>query len=199
MSGLSAEMTGFRSKVMYVICAVFVIYQLLAFSAYLQGTLENDVNNHILAGEMFGVPEELKARGITPLYYGPGQTGWDGQFYYYIANDLLARKDTPSHIDAPSYRYQRPGMSLYAATIAALTGQAWVSPKTYLLSYFLLVLAATWIGGSLLSSRGQHASLILLWSLAVGTQITMFNALPDAAADSFLIVGLAALYSGRTA
>jgi hypothetical protein len=44
-----------------------------------------------------------------------------------------------------------------------------------------------------------HPVLILLWSLSVGTQITLFNALPDAAADAFLILALSALYSKKYA
>ncbi|HKJ63292.1 MAG TPA: hypothetical protein VKA94_15065 [Hyphomicrobiales bacterium] len=172
---------------------------LIAFEFYLQRTLKGDINNHILSGEMFGVPEALQQKGVKTLYSGPGQTGWDGQFYYYIANDLLGLEDTPEHIDAPSYRYQRVGLSLYTAILATLTGQDWVSPRTFFTSYFLLVLAATWCGALLFSRLSVDPALILLWSLSTGVYLTLFNALPDAAADAFLILGLSALFAGQFA
>ena len=74
------------------VTVIFILVTLFCFSFYLERTLKGDINNHILAGEMFGVPEELKERGIKPLYYGEGNTGWDGQFYYYMSNDILGRR-----------------------------------------------------------------------------------------------------------
>lgn len=37
----------------------------------------------------------------------------------------------------------------------------------------------------------------MIWSISVGTQITLFNALPDAAADAFLILSIALFSSGK--
>ncbi|MDN0076830.1 hypothetical protein QU481_18445 [Crenobacter sp. SG2303] len=180
-----------------LVAFVFLFFTLTSFSIYLTRTLNDDINNHILAGDMFGVPSELREHGVKPLYYGPGQTGWDGQFYYYIANDILALKDTANHIDAPSYRYQRVGLSLFVAIVSAITGNNWVSPSTFFVSYFCLLLVATLVGASLFVRFGLSPFLILLWSLSVGTQITLFNALPDAAADAFLIIALWLAVSGR--
>lgn len=186
-----------KLHVLTAIVASAALYHLIAFSFYLHGTLEGQINNHILAAEMWGTPDKMQERGIEPLYHGPVHTGWDGQFYFYIANDLLARDDTPEHIDSPSYRYQRVGMSLYAAAVSFIAGKEWVSPENYFISYFMLVLLATLFGAKLLIDRGMHPLFALIWPLSVGTQITMFNALPDAAADAFLILGLAALYARR--
>ena len=188
-----------RNRTNFIVVLIFLTYTLVSFGFYYVRTLNEDINNHILAGETFGVPADLKERGIKPFYNGPGETGWDGQFYYYMSNDILALKDTASHIDAPSYRYQRVGLSLYAATVAKVLGMDWVSPATYFISYLFLILAATWAGAQLFSKVGVHPALILLWSLSVGTQITLFNALPDAAADAFLILALSALYAKRYA
>tara|TARA_R110001583_G_scaffold149372_1_gene301455 strand:+ start:15265 stop:16956 length:1692 start_codon:yes stop_codon:yes gene_type:complete len=168
----------------------FLLFTILSFWVYLERTLEGDINNHILAGEMFGTPSELVQKGIKPLYHGEGQTGWDGQFYYYMANDLLGLKDTAVHIDAPAYRYQRIGMSLFAAIIAKLINSDWVSPILYIYSYLTLITIASIVGARLLQSMGVNPYWILLWSLSAGTQITLFNALPDAAADSFLIIAI---------
>lgn len=178
-------------------CTIFIIVTLTAFEIYLHRTLKGDINYHILAGGWFGVPDALQKKGVEPLFPGPKGIGWDGQFYYYISNDLLGLLDTAKHIDAPSYRYQRVGLPLYAATVAALTGHDWVSPQLFFVSYFLLVLTATWFGALLFSRAGIPPMLILLWSLSVGTQITLFNALPDAAADSFLLLAFVPIFAGQ--
>jgi hypothetical protein len=185
-----------NKKTALVVTCVYIIYTLILFAIYESRTLNDDINNHILAGEIFGVPEELKGHGIRPLYTGKA-LGWDGQFYYYISNDIFGLKDTANHIDAPSYRYQRVGLSLYVAAISFIAGNDWVSPKAFFVSYLFLIIAATYVGARLLQRFGVNPALMLCWSLSVGTQITLFNALPDAAADSFLILALGFLFSGR--
>jgi len=200
MKSLSTVSQYLRIKITpLLVVSVFIIYTLICFGFYLERTLGGDINKHILAGEMFGTPADLQARGIKPLYVGEGQTGWDGQFYYYIANDLLGLKDTAEHIDAPSYRYQRIGMSLYAALTSKVFLQDWVSPGWYLGSYFLLLIAATYSGALVFRRLNASPAWILLWALSPGTQFTLFNALPDAAADGFLILGIAALLARRYA
>lgn len=188
-----------RNRQVAIVAAIFTAYTLLTFGIYLARTLEGNIDNHILAGEMWGVPAQISKNGVSPLYHGAKETGWDGQFYYYIANDLLAKKDTPAHVDAPAYRYQRVGLSLYAAIVARLLGRDWVSPSTFIASYFVLVLVATILGARLLQQRKLSPYWFLLWALSAGTQLTLFNALPDAAADAFLIIALYVLFQGRLA
>jgi len=178
-------------------CLIYLSFTLLCFGFYHARTLQGDIDHHILSGEMFGTPAALKERGLQPLYRGPGMTGWDGQFYYYMANDILALKDTPQHIDAPSYRYQRIGLSLYTAIVAKLLWRDWVSPSLFFWSYLGLLLAAVWAGARLFQRLGASPYLILFWVLGVGPQITLFNALPDAAADAFMILALSALCASR--
>lgn len=184
------------SRNVFIIFMVFAVYTIGSFSIYLERTLQGDINNHILVGELFGTPEELEARGIKPLYHG--QTpGWDGQFYYYMSNDVFGLKDTAEHIDAPTYRYQRVGISLLAAIVSKALFLDWVSPTTFILTYFSLICAAVLAGALLIRRYGGHPALVLLWSCSVGTQIALFNALPDASADAFLILALFALAHKR--
>lgn len=185
------------SRNVFIIFMVFAVYTIGSFSIYLERTLQGDINNHILAAEMFGTPEDLEARGIKPLYYGQTDTGWDGQFYYYMSNDIFGLKDTAEHIDAPPYRYQRVGISLLAAIVSKVLFLDWVSPTTFILTYFSLICAAVLAGALLIRRYGGHPALVLLWSCSVGTQITLFNALPDASADAFLILALFALAQKR--
>ena len=181
----------------FIILIAFTVYTIGSFSIYLERTLQGDINKHILAGGMFGIPEELEARGIEPIYPAPEDSGWDGQFYYYIANDIFGLKDTVEHIDGAPYRYQRVGMSLLASIVSKVLFQDWVSPTTFILTYFLLISAATLAGALLIRRYGGYPALVLLWSCSVGTQVTLFNALPDAAADAFLILALFALAHKR--
>jgi len=188
-----------RCRNVTIVAVIFVAYTLITFGVYLTRTLHGDINNHILAAEMWGVPKEAAKNGVVPLYRGASATGWDGQFYYYIANDLLAKKDASDHIDAPAYRYQRIGLSLYTAIVSKLLGRDWVSPSSYLISYFVLVLVATVVGAEVLRQRKISPYWILIWALSAGTQITLFNALPDAAADAFLIISIYLVLKGRLA
>lgn len=185
----------YRSSLL--VLAVYLLFTVMSFGYYKTWTLDDDLNKHILASDMFGVPQVFKDHGITPLFHGANESGWDGQFYYYMANDVLAQHDSAQHIDAPAYRYQRIGLSLYANIVSKIFGQNWVSPATYFFSYFFLIICATFAGTRLFIKVGSHPAPVLLWALSVGTQITLFNALPDAAADSFLILALTALFFGR--
>lgn len=191
-------MQSFKKRIyQFIIILIVILVSLFTISVYLKNTLNGNIDHHILPGEMFGVPKELASKGLTPLYYGQGQTGWDGQFYYYMANDIFALKDTPQHVDANAYRYQRIGLSLWAAILSLITLQSWVSPTMYYFSNLLIMLIATWCGIKLLNLYKINPAWILCWSFGIGTQVTILNGLPDAAADSFLIIGLFALSSQK--
>ena len=165
-----------------VIVTLFLIY----FSNYLNERLQNA----FLTSTNFGVPPNLTSKGITPLFTEYNQSGWDGQFYYYISNDILNQAGTSAYIDSPSYRWQRAGFAIVVNAISKLFGQDWVSPLLYFTVYFALLAFALVIGAKLFMLFGQSANLILLWGLSIGTVVTIFNGLPDAAADCFLIVAL---------
>ncbi|WP_204321717.1 hypothetical protein, partial [Streptococcus pneumoniae] len=63
-----------------IVGLIFLATTFIGFNLYLNGTLKGDINNHILAGERHGTPAALRERGISPLYRGASQSGWDGQF-----------------------------------------------------------------------------------------------------------------------
>lgn len=136
-----------------IITLIFITFTGFSFFSYLDGTLDSDLNYHILSSEKFGIPGDLVKHGLKPFYKGE-DAGWDGQFYYYMANDIFATKDTAAHIDVPSYRYQRIGLSLYTAIVAKIAGQDWVSLTLYFFSYLALIIAATVVGAGLLATRG---------------------------------------------
>lgn len=164
---------------------------------YVSGPLNGDFSKHIMSAKRWGIPDELKEKGIAPLYTTEHDAGWDGQFHYYMSNDLLAQKDTSKHVDADAYRYQRIGLPLFAKLLSLATFQDWVSTETYYASSFLLVLSAVLVGGIFFAQNNSTPLWILPWALSAGTQLTLLNGLPDAAADAFFIMALVACFSRR--
>ncbi len=178
-----------------VIVLLTAVLMGVIFHQYLNNKLEGNINNHILSSTAFGVPQELQNRGIKPFFLFDYELGWDGQFYYYIANDLFANKDTPVHIDAPAYRYYRAGFAFFSKIISLVCLQDWVSPQMHLLIYCLLFLIASYTLAKFLQRKKQNVWLSLVWIFTTGNMLTIYNALPDAAADSFFILSLPFLYS----
>ena len=174
--------------------AIMLTLLLIYFSNYLNERLQNA----FLTSTNFGVPPNLASKGITPFFTENNQGGWDGQFYYYISNDILNQAATSAHIDSPSYRWQRAGFAIVVNVISKLFGQDWVSPLLYFTVYFVLLAFALVIGAKLFKLFDQSNNLILLWGLSIGTIVTIFNGLPDAAADCFLILALYAYAKNKT-
>ncbi len=173
--------------------AVILVLFLFYFSNYLNEKLQNA----FLTSTSFGVPPNLNSKGITPFFTEYNQSGWDGQFYYYISNDILNQAATSAHIDSPSYRWQRAGFAIVVNVISKLFGQDWVSPLLYFIVYFALLAFALVIGTKLFKLFNKSPNLILLWGLSIGTVVTFLNGLPDAAADCFLILALYAYAKNR--
>jgi len=179
-----------------IVVGITLIVAVGSMAVYALGELTGDANKFYLPSQMFGVPSALRAHGIDELYL-PEEAGWDGQFYYYIANDPFAVRDTPEHLDQPAYRYQRIGIPLLAKAWATLSGKSWVSPKRFYLTALLLVLTASGVLAHFFQHRGRSPYLALLWSLGLGTQVTVLNGLPDGAADALVILALIGLFSDR--
>ncbi len=175
-----------------VVCLTLAL-SLFVMSLYVEGPLNGNFDHHVMTAKRFGQPAELREHGLTSLYRTKEDKGWDGQFYYFMANDILATKDSAQHMDSDAYRYQRIGLPLVAKALSLVLLQDWVSPALYYASSLLLVLMATLYGAAFLQRRGVAPFYILFWSLAAGTQLTMMNGLPDAAADAMLIIALTAL------
>lgn len=172
---------------------IATLITLVLTMTYVNGALQGRFQHLFLPSQVFGIPEQLAAHGYEPLFQDGHSVGWDGQFYFSIANDPLARRDTPRHIDYDAYRYQRIGLPLLAFVAARLTGQNWVSPQTYYLTSLFILFTATWMGAWFLGKRGVHPAWMLIWTLGMGTQVTQLHGLPDAAADGLLIMALVCL------
>lgn len=177
-----------------IIFLITLVFSFTLMFVYLhKGQSFASFDQHFLPAKFFGVPQDLKDKGIKVFYQEKNQCGWDGQFYYYISNDLLGIKDTAQHIDSPAYRYQRIGLPMLAKILSLLTFHTWVNPLTYYLTSLFLILMASLVSASYFREKNISPYWILIWSLGVGTQLTLLNGLPDAAADSLFILSLIAL------
>lgn len=180
------------------ISALAILVTISVTMIYVDRVLQGEFRHIFLPAQMFGVPEKLAAHGYDTLFKDEHTTGWDGQFYYYIANDPFARADTPAHLDADAYRYQRIGLPLLAFAAAKLTGQHWVSPQTYYLTNLAILFVATFMTACFFRRHDIHPLWVLLWTLGMGTQMTQMHGLPDGAADGLLLIALICLLNGRT-
>lgn len=94
------------------------------------------------------------------VYVFRGSTGYDGQFYHYIAHDPFLRSDLKSYIDDPRERYRRILVPLAAYTLA-LGRQEWVDP-----AYELVLLAAIGLGVYWSCRLAEQSKLPAAWGLA---------------------------------
>ncbi len=165
---------------------VFLLFNLML---YLSFEMRGNLDFLPMTSEKFGVPQRLHEKGIVPFYHG-ARGGWDGQFYYFIANDLLDKNMTSQFLDSHSYRYQRPGVGVWAWIGSIVLGKDWISPSFYLFSYILLFVVGCFSLASLFEIYKVPLYWVFAWSSFVSTQVTIFNFLPDAGADCFLFIAL---------
>lgn len=181
-----------------VMALITVVFCAVVMWIYLAGEIRGLLSWHVRPAAVFGIPHSVAKHGMTLLDETAGHVGWDGQFYYYIANDLKFGPDTIAHMDsAPTYRYQRIGLALTAKLVSILTFQNWVSPLAYWSTNVMLVAAGTWALVCVLRRLGLPAWFALFWSLSAGVQVTVLNGLPDAAADAFFLMALACFLANR--
>lgn len=164
-----------------------LIIMLFVFDSWVLKNFEGFYWKTLLPGSNFGVPDyEQKEFGMHPIT----PSGWDGQFYYYISNDLLGKTDTPFKMDVPQYRYQRVGVALIAKVASVIFLNRNVTAEFYLKTQFFL----TAIGFFTLLVWLKQNKLSFVWAYTwlgnVGIVICLRHGLPDPVSDSLLIICL---------
>lgn len=165
---------------------------------YLAGTLGGNANWHILSSVVFGPPEQLKNVGLEPLYTLPEDGGWDGQQYFYAANDILDRHETSAYLDgARAIRYQRMGLGFASLITSQLSGHEWITPKDFLYTNIFIIFT----GLILLLVQWGRRGLSIVPAVAIFfspiVYLSAFNGLLDAAADSLFIIFVVSMLRGR--
>jgi hypothetical protein len=179
------------------VLAAAVIYLVVGFSAGAQHGRSGDPAIFIRPGSAFVAPELLPADAKV----FPG-TGYDGQFFFYIAQDPLlggtvaSRDDeTSSHLDNIAYRYQR----ILLPALGWLT--SWGNPDvlewTLPLLNVLAVLGSGFLLARFLASRGRSPWLSLVYMASFGVVVGVTNDLSDPLAAGLFVAGAIWWLEGR--
>ena len=126
------------------------------------------------------------------------QSGWDGQFYYYVSLDPLAKQESAWSVDAPKYRYGRIGQPLIAIVLSKLLLQKSVSPFLFVLSSVLAVSLACFFLASLYRKEGLSPYYALFWVLSLAVQSTFKHGMIDATSDALFILALVSFIYRRS-
>ncbi|ARU49522.1 hypothetical protein [Sulfurospirillum diekertiae] len=135
----------------------------------------------------WGIPNIYSNFSFTPIL-GGNERGWDGQFYYYISNDLLGIGDTYNHVDSPSYRWQRIGLPIFSKFLSLLMFSNIVLPIHFILANILITSVGFYFLIQYYRELGINPFIGLLWAFSLGVLITLTNGLPDAAADALCLI-----------
>ena len=177
-----------------------VTFSAFFYLAFVLVGLTHSLGGHfdefIQPGTKYTFPDNIRRHGAS-MDTPRGESGWDGQFYYYIADDPLALRDTSAHLDMPRYRYERIGVPLVAYVGSSLAGRGWVSPKFYFATCVALILLASYVLALYVSRAGLSPYWVLLWSLGGAPLFSVCFGFVDGAADALLIIAVVAFLDDR--
>jgi hypothetical protein len=136
------------------------------------------------------------AKGVDPGFHTVGFGGYDGQFYWAVALDPLARNDVHRAVDRPEYRYGHPLLGWLGWVASA--GRA-RDAAAALLALGLASLAAAAAASAALARvvGGGRAGSALFVACNAGLLYSATHALAEPLAAALLLGGLAAYATGR--
>lgn len=123
-------------------------------------------------GTIFRVPPDLDAG--TYRFEG---TGYDGQFYRYLAHDPFLRKDYSRYVNAPQLRFRRLLVPL-AAWLFGFGQRRWIDGAYIAVEMLCLALGGYWCGRSL-AQRGRSPFWGLLFVVVPATLASFDRMLVD--------------------
>src|SRR5262245_45115525 len=174
----------------------FAILQ-LALVIHVHYSYEGRYHSLFFPSSAFGLTKVEAEHGQMPVFHA-GIQGWDGQFYYHMANDPFGLDpDTGKHIDNVTYRYQRVGVPLLTWAVARGTGQDFTTPFRYPTVQMAMASLGFGVLAGWLSALGVAWWWALCWLLAAGTVHSLFKGLPDAPADAAFAAAFVALWYRR--
>jgi hypothetical protein len=187
------------SSIALPVVAAAVIYLVLGYSAGAHIGRAGDPAALINPGVDFVAPELL-----PPDTYVHPNTGYDGQLFFYLAQDPLLTGKVASrdqlyspHIGFVAYRYQR----ILLPALGWLT--SWGHPRilewTLPLINVLAVLGAGFLLARFLAARGRSPWLSLVFMASVGVAVGVVNDLADPLAAALFVAGVVWWLEGRTA
>ncbi|MBY0314030.1 MAG: hypothetical protein K2Q26_00805, partial [Bdellovibrionales bacterium] len=167
----------------------FVALVLSAIAIVSSITISGSFYRSFWPSEMFGVHKGLPLLKDTPLFLEDA-AGWDGQFYYLIANYPFSNS-YPQYLDSAAYRTQRIGLPVTANLVSRFLFMEYVSPLVYSLTNIFVFLICALILISNFERWGQGFSVLLVpWLSSVGVTATLSHGLPDAFTSGILMVAI---------
>ncbi|HDL7825623.1 TPA: hypothetical protein PXP39_003754 [Yersinia enterocolitica] len=183
-------MTSVKSKLQVaIVLAVTVIVYAAIVIVGMRGWLNGNFDQYLVPGS-YAAPQNISAHGFENKVFPKMSAGWDGQFYYYHADDPLLLKDTASHLDMPDYRTKRVGVPAIAYVLSRMSGQDWTSPKFYFSVTVGLQIIATYMMAMFLYDRGYSPCISLIWSISGSALYTVAFGFIDGSADALLLISL---------
>jgi hypothetical protein len=181
-----------QSSIVLPVIVAALAYVLIGFNEGKAAGKQYEWNPSVFikAGALFKAPKLLPHNA-----YVFSSTGYDGQFFFYLAQDPLlhnkaARRDQLSspHIDNVPYRYQR----ILLPALGWLT--SWGNPNvlqwTLPLINVLAVLGAGFLLGRFLARRGRSPWWSLVFMLSLGVMLGVVDDLSDPLAAGLFVAGV---------
>jgi hypothetical protein len=187
------------SSIALPLLATLAIYLLVGASAGTKLDKTGDPSVFIVPGDLYTSADLLPPN----TYIYPNSTGYDGQFFFYIAQDPLlnGKVATRDQVNAPhlptvAYRYQR----ILLPVLGWLT--SWGDPSvlewTMPLINLLAVLGSGFLVARFLAARGRSPWLSLVYMLSLGVAVGVVFDLGDTLAAALFVAGVVWWLEGRT-
>ena len=171
---------------------VLLLYGIWIFASYGPG---HDPRDAILIGRHFVTESHASsAIKLDPTYsYPAGESGYDGEFVYFIALDPVNAR---YYVDVPSYRYTRIVYPLLARALAL--GRPSLIPWTLLLINWLAIGGGTLAAAWWLKRRGQPPWFALAYGFYPGLLVALQRDTTEALAYGLVALGIFLWdYAGR--
>ncbi len=146
-----------------------------------------DARDFVLLGQRYVSQSHISTAITVPAAYRRylNHTGYDGQFYYYIALDPLNAR---FYLDKPAYRYSHIAYPL-AARLLALGSPALV-PLALIALNVLAIAVGTLAVAAWLKRRGYTPWLALVYGLSPGLFVSLWYDLAEASAFALVAVAV---------
>ena len=127
------------------------------------------------------------------VYFFQNSTGYDGQFYHYIAHDPFLRSDLKSYIDDPRLRYRRIFIPFLAYGLAL--GQPGLIDRAYELVFLLTIGLGVYWSCRFAQNNGVAAAWGLLFLAMPAVPVTMDRLVVD---GGLAVLNAAFVYYSRS-
>jgi hypothetical protein len=171
--------------------AVFLVYGLWLAGMFARGY---DARDSIVLGKHYVAKSHVsRVIRVDPHYrYPVGGSGYDGQFFYFIAVDPVNAR---YYMDSPSYRYTKILYPVVARVLAL--GQAGWVPYSLILTNWLAIAGAAGLLGAWLRRQGLSPWFAVAYALCPGVWVSFERDLTEPLSYALVVLAVY-LYDSRS-